>query len=179
MKRILIPLCLVLGSHLADAQRSYQFGTPERLFAEGKEMFSLKNYSGCMDKLNAYKAHSTDADLLQEADYMLAYSAFEQGLPDAEEALQRYLENYPDSRHTDVVNYLIGSVYFGKGEYNEALSRFHEADVDMLSTDEQEAYTFRRAYSLLQTGDRKQARSYFDRIQERIVSFVAKNELPG
>ena len=44
MKRILIPLCLVLGSHLAaDAQRSYQSGTPEQLFVEGKEMFSLKN----------------------------------------------------------------------------------------------------------------------------------------
>ena len=140
MKRILIPLCLVIGSHLANAQRSYQFGSPKRLFIEGKEMFNLKNYSGCMDKLNAYKAHSTDANLLQEADYMLAYSAFEQGLPNAEEILKCYLENYPDSRHTDVVNYLIGSVYFGKGEYDEALSRFGEADVDMLSTDEQEAY---------------------------------------
>lgn len=166
MKRILIPLCLVIGSHLANAQRSYQFSSPKRLFIEGKEMFNLKNYSGCMDKLNAYKAHSTDANLLQEADYMLAYSAFEQGLPNAEEILKCYLENYPDSRHTDVVNYLIGSVYFGKGEYDEALSRFGEADVDMLSADEQEAYTFRMAYSLLQTGDRKQARSYFDRIQQ-------------
>lgn len=55
MKRILIPLCLVVGSHMASGQRSYQFDAPNRLFVEGKELFSLKNYSGCIDKLEAYK----------------------------------------------------------------------------------------------------------------------------
>ena len=39
---------------------------PDRLFVEGKELFSLKNYAGCIDKLEAYKQHSTDADLIQE-----------------------------------------------------------------------------------------------------------------
>ena len=44
MKRILIPLCIVVGSHVAYGQRSYQFDAPDRLFVEGKELFSLKNY---------------------------------------------------------------------------------------------------------------------------------------
>ena len=63
MKRILIPLCLVVGSHVASGQRSYQFEAPDRLFVEGKELFSLKNYPGCIDKLEAYKQHAKDADL--------------------------------------------------------------------------------------------------------------------
>lgn len=42
MKRILIPLCIVVGSHVAYGQRSYQFDAPDRLFVEGKELFSLK-----------------------------------------------------------------------------------------------------------------------------------------
>ena len=66
---------------MASGQRSYQFDAPNRLFVEGKELFSLKNYSGCIDKLEAYKQHSTDVDLIQEADYMLVYSAYEQGRP--------------------------------------------------------------------------------------------------
>ena len=83
MKRILIPLCIVVGSHVAYGQRSYQFDAPDRLFVEGKELFSLKNYAGCIDKLEAYKQHSTNADLIQEADYMLVYAAYEQGRPNA------------------------------------------------------------------------------------------------
>ena len=148
MKRILIPLCLVVGSHMASGQRSYQFDAPNRLFVEGKELFSLKNYSGCIDKLEAYKQHSTDADLIQEADYMLVYSAYEQGRPNAVELLKDYLDVYPASRHADEVNFLIGSAHFGQGEYQKAIFWFNESNIDMLSPEQQEAYCFRLAYSL-------------------------------
>lgn len=166
MKRILIPLCLVVGSHMASGQRSYQFDAPNRLFVEGKELFSLKNYSGCIDKLEAYKQHSTDADLIQEADYMLVYSAYEQSRPNAVELLKDYLDVYPASRHADEVNFLIGSAHFGLGEYQKAIFWFNESNIDMLSPEQQEAYCFRLAYSLLQTGDMEKARGYFARIEQ-------------
>lgn len=171
MKKILIPLCLVLGTHMADAQRSYQFGSPERLFTEGKELFNLKNYSGCIDKLEAYKAHAADADLIQEADFMLVYAAFEQGRPNADELLKSYLETYPDSRHTDVVEFLIGSVHFGQKNYPKAIFWLKEADIDLLSPEDQEAYSFRLAYSMLQVENEnpeklQQIRQMFSRIQQ-------------
>ena len=166
MKRILIPLCLVVGSHMASGQRSYQFDAPNRLFVEGKELFSLKNYSGCIDKLEAYKQHSTDADLIQEADYMSVYSAYEQGRPNAVELLKDYLDVYPASRHADEVNFLIGSAHFGQGEYQKAIFWFNESNIDMLSPEQQEVYCFRLAYSLLQIGDMEKARGYFARIEQ-------------
>ena len=166
MKRILIPLCIVVGSHVAYGQRSYQFDAPDRLFVEGKELFSLKNYAGCIDKLEAYKQHSTDADLIQEADYMLVYAAYEQGRPNADELLKDYLEEYPASRHSDEIGYMIGSVHFERGEYEKAIFWFNEADIDMLSPEQQEAYSFRLAYSLLQTGEMEKARGYFARIEQ-------------
>ena len=166
MKRILIPLCIVVGSHAAYGQRSYQFDAADRLFVEGKELFSLKNYAGCIDKLEAYKQHSTDADLIQEADYMLVYAAYEQGRPNADELLKDYLEEYPASRHSDEIDYMIGSVHFERGEYEKAIFWFNEADIDMLSPEQQEAYSFRLAYSLLQTGEKEKARSYFARIEQ-------------
>ena len=49
-----------------------------RLVACKFRLRSLKNYAGCIDKLEAYKQHSTNADLIQEADYMLVYAAYEQ-----------------------------------------------------------------------------------------------------
>ena len=53
MRRILIPLCVMIGSHVASGQRAYKTESPDRLFVEGKELFGLKNYSGCIDKLSA------------------------------------------------------------------------------------------------------------------------------
>lgn len=164
MKKILIPLCLIVGSHVANGQRSYQADAPDRLFVEGKELFSLKNYPGCIDKLEAYKGQSTDADLIQEADYMLVCAAYEQGRPNAAELLKDYLEEYPASRHSDEVNYLIASVHFGRDEYQKAIFWFGESNLDVLSPAQQETYCFRLAYSLLQTGELEKARSYFSRI---------------
>lgn len=166
MKRILIPLCLVVGSHVASGQRSYQFEAPDRLFIEGKELFSLKNYPGCIDKLETYKQHSKDADLIQEVDYMIVYAAYEQGRPNADELLKDYLEAYPASRHSDEVNFLIGSVHFGRGEYQKAIFWLNQSDIDVLSPEQQEAYSFRLAYSLLQNGEMDKARGYFARIQQ-------------
>lgn len=161
MKRILIPLCLVVGTHFASGQRTYRLESADRLFEEGKELFTLKNYSGCIDKLEAYKEQSKNADLIQEADYMLAYATYEQGREDAPEVLKEYLDTYPDTRHAAEINYLIGSSHFAKGEYQKAVFFFNESNLDQLSLVQQETYCFRLAYSLLQTGKMDEARHYF------------------
>ncbi|MDR0750345.1 MAG: tetratricopeptide repeat protein [Tannerellaceae bacterium] len=167
MRRILIPLCLIVASFTSHGQRSYQFEASNRLFVEGKEFFNLGNYAGCIDKLQAYKQqYITDATLIQEADYMLAYAAFEQGRADSPEFLKDYLDKYPDSRHTDEVNFFIGSAHFAEGEYEKAVFWLNEADIDMLNPVQQEAYSYRLAYSLLQTDDLEQARTYFTRIKQ-------------
>ncbi|MDR3143120.1 MAG: tetratricopeptide repeat protein [Tannerellaceae bacterium] len=167
MRRILIPLCLVAASFMSHGQRSYQFEASNRLFVEGKEFFNLGNYAGCIDRLQAYRQqYVTDASLIQEADYMLAYVAFEQGRADSPELLKDYLGKYPDSRHADDVNFLIGSAHFAEGEYEKAVFWLNEADMDMLSPARQEACCYRLACSLLQTGDLEQARTCFARIKQ-------------
>ena len=166
MRRVLIPLCLLIGSHVASGQRAYQTEGPNRLFVEGKELFNLKNYSGCIDKLSAYKQQATDADLIQEADYMLVAAAYEQGRPNAAELLENYLAVYPASRHADEVAFLIGSTYFGEGWYEEAIQWFNRSNIDVLSAEQQEAYSFRLAYALLQQDDLEKARGYFARIAQ-------------
>ena len=164
MKRILLPLCLALGCHLAEAQRAYPFAEGDRLFVEGRELFELKDYAGCADKLTAFKARATDANLIEEADYMLAVVAYEQGRPDATEALTAFLERHPATRHADEAAFLIGSGHFERADYDAAIHWFERADIDLLAPAQQEAYAYRLAYALLQTGETERARGYFDRV---------------
>ncbi|MDL2209001.1 outer membrane protein assembly factor BamD [Parabacteroides sp. OttesenSCG-928-O15] len=165
MRKLLIPLCLILASHGAIGQRTYQFESPNRLFIEGKELFELKNYAGAIDKLQAFKQQPIDTDSRQEADYMIASAFFQQGRGEADLVLKDFLDTYPDTRHADEINFMIGSVHFGKEEYQKALFWLRESNIDMLSAEQQEAYSFRLAYSLLQTGDRGTAKGYFNRIR--------------
>ena len=161
VKKIIIPLCLVAVSFTVSGQRSFQFDSADRLFSEGKDFFEVKNFPGCSDKLEAYKKVATNRDLIQEADYMLAYIAFEQGKENAIETLEAYLSEYPDSRHGDEACLLIGTGYFERKEYEKSANWFLDARVDALSKEQKETLYYRLAYSLMQNDDLKAARSNF------------------
>ena len=166
MKRILIPLCLILCTAFAGAQRTNRYETPQRLFVEGKEFFNQKNYAGCIDKLSDFKHQTKDPDLIQEADYMIAASLFEQGVEGAMESLMAFREKYPDARQKDVVNFYIATDYFEEEEYEKALFWLNESEIDNLSVEQQEVHTYRMAYALLQTGEAEKAYGHFARIAE-------------
>jgi TolA-binding protein len=167
MKKIVVLCCLTLLCHWVGGQRSRQYEAPERLFEEGKAFFELKNYPGSEDKLTAYKTSPLrDGDLMQEADYMLACIAFEQGRRNAGTALEQYLETYPDARHRNEICFLLGSVCFSEANYQTALYWLNESDADRLNPEQSEAHTFRMAYALLQTGSLKEAQPHFLRLRQ-------------
>ncbi|GHV47579.1 hypothetical protein FACS1894181_01290 [Bacteroidia bacterium] len=167
MRRYIILLCIAGSIYGAWGQRSYRFVSPERLFLEGKELFDLKNYAGCVDKLTAFKQlEEADTNLRQEAEFLLACCAYQQGLPQAGDMLKEYASTYPDTRHKDEASYYIGTLHFATGDYERALFWLNESDVDMLTPSMQEAYTYHLAFSLMQVGDPVKARSYFLRIKE-------------
>ena len=166
MKKILIWLCMIAVCQVICGQRSYQFEAPDRLFYEGKDFFELQNYPGCIDKLEAYKQQSANNDLMQEADYMLAFIAFEQGRGDALEIMELYLDSYPDTRHRNELCFLLGSAHFARNQYEMTLFWLNESDIDRLSPTQQETYAFRLAYAMLQVGMMEQARGYFLRTQQ-------------
>ncbi len=160
-RKILVPLGLILVCLAVSGQRSFLFETDDRLFSEGKDFFELKNYAGCIDKLEAYKKIATNRDLIQEADFLMAYIASEQGKENAVEMLEDFLEIYPDSRHSDEACLLIGSGYFERGEYNIAAEWLDKARADALDIEQQEALHYRLGYARLQNEDMKAARFHF------------------
>ena len=166
MRKILISLCMIVGCHFIHSQQSYHFESPDRLFYEGKAFFELQNYPGCIDKLEAYKNQTVHNDLVQEADYMLAFIAFEQGRGDALEILETLLGTYPDTRHWNEICFLLGSVHFSNSHYELALYWLNESEIDRLEASQQEVYAFRMGYSSLQVGMMEQARGYFIRTQQ-------------
>lgn len=162
MKKAIIPVCILLATHCAYGQRNQQFDAKDRLFVEGRELFILKNYPGCLDKLEAYKEDASNQDLIQEADFLIAAVAYEQGSEEALSLLNEFMDNYPTTPHRDELLFMIGSCHFAEENYQKAAFWYDQSNVANLSSEQQQEYCFRLAYSLLQTKKIDQSRHYFE-----------------
>jgi TolA-binding protein len=157
MKKIMLLLSCALCIGIAGAQRSTHFSSQDRLFWEGQTMFTNKNYAGCIDKILAYKQQTPNPALLQDADYLLAASAFHQGKADAGVVLEEYLDTWPETFRRNEICFMIGSVYFQKENYKKAEHWLKQSDIDLLSESEQEDHAYRMAMINLQADNHQEA----------------------
>jgi TolA-binding protein len=161
MKKSLIALIFVLSIHFSYAQKSVYTESPGRLFSQGKEMFLDNNYTGCINTMQEFKKASKDTQLNAEADYMIVSSLFYQGKAETGNLLKDFLEKYPETYHRNQISFFIGSIHFSEKDWQRATFWFDQVDMDYLSATEQEDYSYRKAYSLLQSGKEDEARQLF------------------
>lgn len=154
MKKLILTIAVALCLQSAYAQKSVYAEQPERLFTQGKEMFLEKNYVGSQHLLQEYVKLSKNDKQKQEAAYMLVSSFFYQGNAAAANMLKGYLDTYPETYHRDQLCFFIGSIHFVEKDWNKAYHWLSQADMDYLSVGEQEDYSYRMAYTLLQVGGR-------------------------
>jgi TolA-binding protein len=161
MKKIFSLLCCVFALQVLSAQRSASFISPDRLFQEGKYMYDNQNYAGCTEKMLEYKKTTTNPELLQEADFLLAASGFYAKKENSGIDLKDYLDKYPVTLHHDEVCFMIGSCHFSKKEYQIAIFWFSQAELDNLSLQQQEDCAYRISLSYLKTGNTAEAKRLF------------------
>lgn len=147
------------------SQQGFQFTSTLDLYQNGRELFQQKNYPAAVQSLKIFVTKHTDTDLLQEAEYMLACSSYELKEKSCIENLRRYLDKYPDSRHTDRVYSLIASAFFFEEKYDESIAMFNVCRVYNLDKEEKEQATFRLATSYLKVGQLHPASVWFETLK--------------
>lgn len=171
MKRIIVLILLALVIKVSMAQRTTYHEQPGKLFNQGKELFLEGNYTAAQELLAQFSSVSKDELLKEEAAYMFAVSSFYTGNERSGEILQGHLERYPETIHRHQLQFLIGSYYYDKKEWDEALHWFKEADLDYLTLTDQEAYSFRSGYAQMQTGNREEATRLFGLLSQNSETY--------
>ncbi|WP_286832580.1 MULTISPECIES: tetratricopeptide repeat protein [unclassified Proteiniphilum] len=161
MKKIILLFTLALVTQFSMAQKTVYHTHPEVLFNQGKEMFLEGNWVGAQELLTGFATLSNDSYLKEEAAYMVAISSFHRGNKTSGNILKEFLTKYPETIHRHQVNFLIGSYYYDKRDWETAGIWFGLTDLDYLTLTEQEDYSFRSGYTQLQSGNKEEARRYF------------------
>lgn len=161
MKKIILLLSVIGLFSFANAQRATTQGTSQELFDQGKEMFYEENYTGAFDLLSEYIKQAKDANQIEQAEYFMAASAFYRNSPNSGDIMKEYLSDYPETLHHNQLKFLIGSYHFNEKDWKKAIFWFDQANLDYLSLEDQEDFSFRMAYADLQAGNKDQAAPLF------------------
>lgn len=137
---------------LITAQQKYPLVSPANLFENGRQLFLQKNYGAANQALEEFVRSNRDADLLMEAEYMLACTAYELKAKNCIDVLRNYLDKYPDSPYANRIYSLMASAYYFDGKYDEAITMFNSCELYLLGDDERDASTYRLAMSYMEVG---------------------------
>lgn len=165
-KHALIAGALCMLPLMAVAQQTEPLTDARRLFDDGKMLFLRHDYAAAQQTLSRYIKQEPHASLADEAAYMLACTAYELKAPDCIEVLNRYLDDYPESRYADRIQSLIASAYFFEGKYPEAVATFKGCDIEALDNEERDACTLRLATAYLKLGKLDDAGFWFRVLKE-------------
>ena len=164
MKKRIISLVIGLACGwplIVSAQQSRPQTSPLYLYENGKTLFLQKNYGAAQQALKDFVGYRTNADLRQEAEYMLACTDYELKAKDRIDVLRAYLDRYPDTPYANRIYSLIASAYFFDGKYDEAIAIYNSSDLSLLTDDERDASTYRLATAYMEVGQLKEASVWF------------------
>ena len=142
---------------------------PETLMRRARDLFGYGRWSDARHELlRAREAMAPDdRSLQQEIDYYLAACAVELGSADAEAALRRFEERYPQSVYANDVRFSLGSFYCAAGNMARAREAFERTNYKALSPQRREQYDIRMGYVEFTDGRYKEAGEHFSRIGDR------------
>ena len=151
---------------LAVAQQTEPLTGDSRLFNDGKQLFMRHDYAAARQTLMQYIDSEDSKTFMDEAEYMLACTAYELNLPDRIARLESYLERHPESRYKNRIQALVASSYFFDNEYLKSIACYRGCDFDAMGDKERDDNVYRLAQSYLEIGNKEEAAAWFMVLQE-------------
>ncbi|MBQ6079558.1 MAG: tetratricopeptide repeat protein [Muribaculaceae bacterium] len=129
----------------------------------GRQMYDSRNYVGAIDQLEHLKQMPADASMLEQADYYIALSRFEQGEESSIDDLMRFIDTYTASPLAMEAQLKVGNYYFYRGQWESALISYSLVRNRSLDLNSDEDLEYRRAYCNLRLGNYREAeRQYYE-----------------
>ena len=162
-KHLIMWTCLAAPA-LLGAQPQVAGSGADGYLKRGKLMYENRNYAGTIDQSQRLAQMPHDADAGEEAAYQAALSEFERGKTSSLDALKKFIAAYPTSPYAEEAQERIGSYYFYRADYADALIEYSKVREGALNSDDNEDILYREAYCYLQLGQWDDARLLYDRL---------------
>lgn len=167
MKRILM-LCLFLSvSTLGLMAQSVGSPSSNRIFEEATDLFRKEKYAVAQHLFDKFirMSDATDNDVAL-ATYYAAVCSEQLRNNDALFRISEFMRLYPEHEKINMAQFVLGNVYFEKGDYQAALREYMKVEPSEVEFNHRSEYDYKTGFCYFQNGDKESSKKYFKRVSD-------------
>ena len=166
MKKIpfLLIVFVFFGYFPILAQQSAIYTNELANFTKALSLYNNKQYLSAQIIFDQVKQENSTFEIQSDCAYYSAISAIKLNQNGADEAMENFIKNYPTSTKQNLAFTDVATFYFEQGRYAQAVEWFDKVDESTLTSSEMERFNFYKAYSFFNSGKKKEATTYFNKV---------------
>ena len=153
MKELIMLGLFLSAGWMGYSQETQYYRSLTGEYEKALELFELPDYVNAriaFEELMKKAGESRDeriAEIAVNAEFYRAWSALELLNPDGEKLMLTFIQAHTASARNNMAYFLLGSHYFHRKKFNDAIQYFEKVSSYELGSEEREDYQFRLAYS--------------------------------
>ncbi|MCV9930877.1 tetratricopeptide repeat protein [Flavobacterium sp. LS1R47] len=160
----LIFILVFLLSIKVSAQKSAIYTYDLRDFDKAVSLYNDKQYASAQIIFEKVKEKDTREEVKADCTYYIANCAIRTNQPNADELMERFVEDYPISTKQNQAYIEVAHYFFDQANYPKALQWFDRVDENYMSKSDLDKFNFQKGYSYFNSKKKKEATTYFNKV---------------
>jgi tetratricopeptide (TPR) repeat protein len=165
MRKIFILFLILWSSHSLIAQTGLYQSGKQAILDDNFELFDKHLFSATRFEYEELKASGMDENQQVLVDFFHAVSALKIENPGAADLVNHFIRTYPNHPKRNEAAFILGSFYFNKKNYREAIPAFQKIEASAIQPSQKSEIYFKTGYSYFQLKDFKNALNYFNQVK--------------
>lgn len=137
-------------------------------FEKALSLYEDKQYASAQIIFKDVQDAATTEGLQADCAYYIANCAIRTNQENAEELINRFVEEYPSSRKQNQAFIDVAYYYFDQRDYKESLMWFNRVDESVLKDSDRDKYNFQKGYAYFDSKKTKEAQKYFSKVSNSL-----------
>lgn len=146
------------------AQKSTIYTHDLKEFNKALWLYQNQQYDAAKMVFETASKNATNEELQSDCAYYIANCAIRLQQPNAEQAVEKFVEKYPTSIKRNQAYLEVAHFYFEKNNFPKALYWFDKVEASELSTKELNKFNFQKGYSYYNAKKKKEAIKYLNTV---------------
>ena len=167
-KFALLVLITVLFSYSIQSQQSASYTSQFVDYQKALALYNNSQYLAAQSIFNQIKSKTDDEVIESDCAYYIANCAVRLNQQNADELVQRFVDQYPTSTKRNTAFIDIADYYYENDNYAQARKWYNKVDENSLAKKEKEKYNFNYGYASFVTKNYNDAKKYLSQVESSL-----------